>query len=83
MIDAPKGGEGYSRMDVLKIIPQCLPESFTIMLDDYERNGEQNTIKEVLKVLDTHNIKYVTGVHSGEKDVIVITSEDNKFFCSL
>jgi len=83
MIDAPKGSSGYSRMDVLKIIPQCLHESFVIMLDDYERSGEQNTIKEVLNILDTHNIKYVTGVYSGEKDVIVIASEDNKFFCSM
>lgn len=83
MIDAPKGCSGYSRMDILKIIPDCLHESFIIMMDDYERSGEQNTIKEVLNVLDTHNIKYVTGVYSGEKDVIVIASEDNKFFCSL
>lgn len=83
MIDAPKGSASYSRVDILKVIPQCLQDSFIIILDDYERKGEQKTIKEVLKVLDTHNIKYVTGVYSGEKDVIVITSEDNKFLCSL
>ena len=83
MIDAPKGCEGFSRVDILNIIPQCLHESFIIMLDDSQRNGEQNTIKEVLHVLDNHNIKYTTGVYSGEKDVIVIASDDNKFFCSM
>ena len=32
------------------------------MMDGYERNGEKNNIKEVLKVLDTHNIIYTTGL---------------------
>jgi len=83
MVDAPIGSEVFSRIDILKILPQCLSDSFVIMIDDYERDGEQNTVRELCCILEEHQISYATGVYHGEKDVIVIASLDNKFFCSM
>lgn len=82
-IDAPFGSEKLSRIDVLRMLPQILAEDFMIILDDYNRIGEQNTIKEIKKVLDSHNIPYVTGVYSGDKDVIVLASTSLKFVTSM
>ena len=84
-IDAPYGGDmkSYSRIDILKLLPGCLSESFIIMLDDYDRIPEKNTISEMITQLKNSNIEFYTHIYSGEKTCYIITSSDNKWFCSL
>ncbi|WP_352403064.1 hypothetical protein [Pyramidobacter sp.] len=84
-IDAPLGGDmkQYARIDVLQLLPDCLAEDFVIMLDDCERPGEQHTWKEMEHALDSHGVKYATGVYSGKKDCWIMSSESLKFVCSL
>lgn len=85
MIDAPFGGDMkyYSRIDALGILPQCLSDTFVIMIDDVERPGEQNTIKEILSTLSDNNREYAVGYYGGDKRCIVIASANMKFLCSL
>ncbi len=85
MIDAPLGGDmkDYARIDVLRCMPQILNKSFIILIDDFNRIGEQNTVKAMENLLKDTKISYKTGVYSGVKDTLVICSEDNKFFTSL
>ncbi len=84
-VDAPFGGKAkkYSRVDILKVLPDCLAKSFVIFVDDSNRDGEKATIHEILTVLDKSGIKYYTGEYKGQKFTYVITSEDLKFFCSM
>ena len=84
-IDAPWGGglEKYDRIDILKILPQCLEENFVILVDDYNRKLEKNTVEEIKKVLEEHKIAFKTGKYSGVKDVYVITSINNAYLCSM
>ena len=84
-IDAPLGGEAivYARIDILDLIPDSLAESFIIVLDDFNRQGEKNTIKVLEEKLKETGITYVRGVYSGQKDCLVICSEDLKFVCSM
>lgn len=84
-IDAPLGGDmkQYARIDVLQLLPDCLAEDFVIMLDDCERPGEQHTWKEMEHALDSHGVKYATGVYSGKKDCWIMSSESLKFVCSM
>lgn len=84
-IDAPLGGEAivYARIDILDLIPDSLAESFIIVLDDFNRQGEKNTIKVLEEKLKENGITYVRGVYSGQKDCLVICSEDLKFVCSM
>lgn len=82
-IDAPLGSQGYSRIDVLQLLPDCLAEDFVIMLDDCERSGENHTWEEMKRVLDTSGIKYAEGVYSGKKDCRVMSSKSLKFVCSI
>lgn len=84
-IDAPLGADmyQYSRIDVLRVMPDCLAESFIIIIDDTERSGEQHMINEMYKVLKASNITFTTGQYSGKKDCMVICSENLKFVCSM
>lgn len=84
-IDAPFGYDMplYSRIDVLKLLPNCLDESFAIMIDDYQRIGEQNTVQEIKNALSSNGIKYSTNIYSGDKDLCIICSSDLSFLCTL
>lgn len=84
-IDAPFGYDmkELARIDVLSLIPACLDESFAIMVDDYNRRGEQNMVRLLEKQLIEAGVKYATGAYKGEKHTLVIASQDNAFLCSM
>ena len=84
-IDAPLGGDmkQYARIDVLKLLPGCLADSFIIMIDDTERSGETNTVNAMKEQLEKCGIAFVVGRYSGDKDCTVICSENLKFVCSM
>lgn len=83
LVDGPYGSEHYSRSQILHIIPQCLKSSFVIMIDDAERNGEQETIHELLNILHNSNIKVVQKTFSSTKSFYVICSPDLKFILTI
>lgn len=84
-IDAPLGGDmkKYSRIDVLSILPSCLENNFIILIDDYNRIGEKNTLKEIERILKDNNIAYRKGIYSGQKDCVVICSEELSFISTM
>lgn len=82
-IDGPWGSDGLSRADILPYIPNCLENSFCIMLDDYERPGEQNMIHELERIMHENNIEYFKKVYGSYKKFCIIVSADNEFLCSL
>lgn len=84
-IDSPFGGKAkkYARIDILRILPDCLEDSFIILIDDYNRSGEQEMVKRLETVLKDAGIKFSRGIYSGEKQLAVVTSEDWSFLCSL
>jgi hypothetical protein len=83
-IDGPFGSDGYSRTDVLDIIPDCLEKSFVIMLDDYNRKGEQNTIKEMKTRFHDNGISICGTAYNGQKRSYLITNVNNlRNFCRV
>lgn len=84
-VDAPLGSDMklYSRIDILKIIPDALKDSFSILIDDYMRIGEQNLVDELKLKLNTAKIDFCNGRYEGEKRICTITSNDLHFLCSL
>lgn len=84
-IDAPLGANAkiYARVDVLEILPECLEEDFVMVIDDYNRKGEKNTVNEIERILKEHNISYCKGIYYGEKECMVISSKKLKFVCSM
>ena len=82
-VDGPWGSAQRSRRDIVEYIPEILNDSFVIVFDDSERNGERNTIEEIKKRLKDKGVDYCEGVYQSLKSCTVICSYDNRFFCSL
>ncbi|MBQ9565640.1 MAG: hypothetical protein IJU98_08645 [Synergistaceae bacterium] len=82
-IDGPIGSVKYSRRDILEFLPEILEDSWIIVMDDVEREGEKETIAEIRSILIQNGIKFHEGVYPGRTFCCVITSMDNKFFCSM
>ena len=75
-IDGPYGSFPVSRIDILNYFPQCLSKSFCIVIDDYNRIGEQNTAAIMRDILTKNNIAFSDGVYSGSKDLYLLASAD-------
>lgn len=84
-IDAPFGGDmkQYSRIDVLRMMPDCLSKDYVIMIDDTNRSGEINTLKEMEQCLVRNNFAYKRGLYHGEKSCAILCSEHLGFFSSM
>lgn len=83
LIDAPFGSPRYSRSQILNIIPDCLSDSFCIIMDDYNRNGEQETINELKDILRHNRIEFNEKCFSYSKQHYLICSIDNNFLISI
>ena len=85
MIDAPLGGDmkQYSRIDILSLLPNGLSENFIIMIDDYSRSGEFNTVREVKQILKEHGTEYNEGVYIGVKSLVLLSAKTLKFLTSM
>ena len=83
LVDGPFGSPHFSRSQIINIVPDCLKESFIIMIDDAERIGEQETISELLKILSEHNIPCGQKQITSTKSIYLIYSVDIKFITSI
>lgn len=82
-IDGPWGGDYISRIDILEYLPEILEDDFVIMIDDYERVGEKNTVNLFMKKLLDKGISVKKGMYRGEKDICVIVPENMEFLLTL
>ena len=84
-IDAPLGGKAikYARVDILKILPECLESDFVLLLDDTERTGETNTIKLLQNTFEENGIEYVMKRYDGRKSSTIFTTKKYIFLTSL
>ena len=84
-VDAPLGADmkQYSRIDVLNLIPDGLNENFVIMVDDCNRVGETNTVKEIQGKMSEYQIDHQLGRYSGDKTSVLICPPRMGFLCSM
>ena len=84
-IDAPYGGDmlQYSRIDVLKILPECLLDDFVILFDDCERKGEKRTALEMKALLEEKIAGCVYGQYVGRRESDVFCSRNRSFITTL
>jgi len=84
IIDGPWGSPNNSRVEIIDLINNnLLGDDFVIIMDDYNRIGEKNTINKVQALLKNKNVHYVYGEYSGLKDTAIICSDKFKFLTSL
>ena len=84
-LDGPFGfmAKTYARADILPLIPECLAESFVILIDDFERKGERATVAELTRILRERGVAFCEATYSGIKQMHIVASPDKKFLCSL
>lgn len=81
-IDGPFGSKNYSRPELLEVVDN-LADSFVVMLDDMNRNGEQETWKEFKKLLTQRNIQFEEKIYKSDKHVGLLCSPDLSYLTSL
>lgn len=84
VVDGPYGYRSpvYSRVDTLSILNRKrLKEDFVIIMHDYHRQGEKNTVEQMKSILEEKSIKYSFTVYNDVTAVIV--SKKYNFFCSM
>jgi len=80
LVDGPFGTQHYARSQVFQLLPGNInPNNFCIVIDDWNRKGEQQTAGEVLRILTKHGIKFKTGNYSGEKKFWMVCSPNLYF----
>ena len=83
LVDGPYGSEHFSRSQIVDIARNNLLPSFCIIIDDTEREGEQEIIQEVISVLKSSEIQYCCCEYSASKKHTLICSQDYKFLTTL
>lgn len=84
LIDGPFGSAHFSRYDIMKLANNFEPENqFIIVMDDYNRQGEKETIADLLGLLKSKNIKVFHNCYTGNKSVMVIATEKYKYATSF
>ena len=86
IIDAPQGfifNPGYhlfdySRSNIWNLLDN-LADDFIIILDDFNRQGEKNTMSHLEELLKERKIDYYHFQSSGIKDQYAICSENYRF----
>lgn len=88
IIDGPRGFKrglngdqllDYSRTNIWQMIPSNLEDDFIIIIDDYERAGEKNTMDHAKEMLEENNIELFTYTSKGLKTQHAIFTEKYKF----
>lgn len=80
IIDGPFGFDRkYPRTNILDLIPNNLADSFAIILDDAERDGEKNTAQLIFNKLEQYDINYKISYKKGIKTQLLITSLNYEF----
>ncbi|QGK76870.1 hypothetical protein [Flavobacterium sp. SLB02] len=84
LIDGPFGSSNYSRFDIFTLVQKLSnKDEFIILIDDYDRHGEKQTVNELLKMFKNKEMNVFTATYTGMKDVIVIGTEKYKYITSL
>lgn len=83
LVDGPFGSEHYSRSQIISLAEHNFAETFCIIIDDCNRVGEQETVKELELVLKKNDVDFAINKYEGLSDYVVICSKNLKFLTSL
>lgn len=84
VIDGPNGSKRYSRYDLMYVISLLKPtDDFIILLDDFNRQGEQDTFEDVEAYFKSKAIDIVYKDYKGAKTLRVIASKGYRFVTTL
>jgi 16S rRNA G966 N2-methylase RsmD len=82
-VDAPYGSNNFSRSQIIYLIKNNIKERFCIIMDDYNRKGEKETMQEVMDILNSEKKEFSHRIFIGEKEHILICSKDINFLTTI
>lgn len=84
IIDGPFGSSKFSRYDIVLLAKKFnVNDEFIIILDDYHREGEKDTMKALLSIFNNKNIEVSLGVYSGNKSVAILATQMYNYATTL
>lgn len=84
LIDGPFGSTHFSRFDIFYILEKMdTDKEFILILDDYNRKGEQETATEILKMFEDKGKKVFSGKYDGNKSQFIVVTEKYKYALSV
>ena len=84
IVDGPLYSLNFSRYDICLLAERfILNDEFIIIIDDYNREGEKQTITDLINQLTVKGIETHTGIYGGNKSQIVIATEKYRFATSM
>ena len=84
LIDGPWGSNNYSRYNIIELVNKgFLDDDFIIIVDDFERKGEQETFEDLKDALVKNNYGFVIGYYAGSKTQVIITTAKFEYLTSL
>lgn len=83
LVDGPFGSDHFSRSQIIGLAKNNLAQQFCIIMDDYERPGEKETMGEVLNVLKNGDNLFCSRIYTAEKQHMLICSSDLIFLTTI
>jgi len=84
IVDGPFGSLKYSRYDIISKIEEFnCGDEFIILFDDTHRQGEKDTIEDIIKILNNKKIEFFISNYVGNKTNSVISTKKYRFAISL
>lgn len=84
LIDGPFGSPNFSRFDLFHVLTKIKPDKeFILVLDDYDRKGEQETAEEIIKLYKEKGRKVYYTKYEGSKSQFVLVTEKYKYVLSV
>lgn len=84
IIDGPFGSNRFSRYDIVYLASNFpYNHEFIILIDDFNRAGEKETVVDLLKVLQVKGIKTYCSEYCGVKSVYLIGTEKFRYVTTL
>lgn len=83
IVDAPPGSPHFSRPQIIKIAQDYLKDEFCIIIDDYNRSGEKETVQELVELFARMKVPVLKKVYKGSKEHCLICSAHLRFLTSL
>lgn len=83
IVDGPIGSKKYSRAQLIDFLDYIDYNNFIVLLDDYNREGEKETLNLAMQKLKSKNIEFINGSYSSDKSIGILCSPNYKFLLTL
>jgi len=84
VIDGPFGSDRFSRSQAIDVVTEgLLAKKFAVLIDDYDRSGEQETVSLMRAMLGKQGIQTKVTLFGGNRQQCLVAPESSRFIFSF